>query len=90
VVIDISSLTGSDLRWRLAPTDSVAFVLEKIIGSGIAITDGPQGAFDVDISIANSNALIADVVYHWETFMTVGIDAVMIAKGFIQVRQPII
>ena len=89
-VIDISSLSGSDLRWRLAVADSTAYIIEKTIGGGITITDGPNGAFDVDITAVESNTLTADVIYHWETFMTVGVDTVMIAKGFIQVRQPII
>lgn len=88
-IIDISALTGDAIKWRLATTKGGANVLEKNLDSGIQITDGANGLFEVQISTADSSALTAGVIYYWETFMTIGLDSVPVAIGYIQVLQPI-
>ena len=88
-VIDLTGLTGTDILWRLAESKGGINVLEKSIGSGITITNAAGGLFEVFIETTDSNSLEADKVYYWETYLSIDVDSVLVAIGYIQVKQPI-
>ena len=88
-IIDISGLTGTAITWRLSITKGGVNLVEHTIGSGITITDGPNGLFEVSISSTDSNLLEDSTIYYWETFMTIGQDTVTVANGYIKAVQPI-
>lgn len=69
-VVNISAASGADLTWALSKkaTDTVdprgASLVSKTEGSGIAITDGPNGRCDVTLDPADTADLKGDDYYH--------------------------
>jgi hypothetical protein len=61
-VVDIS--LASEIRWSLAakPSDAVALI-EKRLGAGVTITDGPNGKFQVAM-LTGDTAGLANKYYH--------------------------
>jgi len=72
-VVDISSAT---LTWGLSKksadttTPMGAALITKTIGSGITITDGPNGRCDVAIDPADTDALAGDFYHELEMVLT--------------------
>lgn len=96
VVVDI---TGAVLGWALArqdPSTTTAqpipgtTLVTKSVGSGITITDGPNGELEIDIASSDTVGFIAPLEYYHELQMTLGGDVTTLVFGKITLKREIV
>lgn len=86
-VVDITDAT---IRWQLARSVNAPAVLQKAVGSGITISDGPNGLFEVALANADTETLKgafyheAEVILPDSTIATVVTGAVTIKPTLIK------
>ncbi len=69
-VVDISGATA--IRWKLARTVNAAPKVEKAMGTGVTIVDGPAGRFDVPILNADTETLSGEFYHEAEVILSDG------------------
>jgi hypothetical protein len=85
-VVDI---TGWALTFtiKLDPGDAGTVLVTKTVGSGITITDGPNGKADVVIAEADGEKLLADHEYDYDLWRTDSGNKTPLTFGRIKLRE---
>lgn len=87
VVVDI---TGATIRWSLARSvNSTPALLQKAVGSGITITDGPNGRFDVALANADTETL-SDAYYHEAEVILLDGTIATVVSGAVTIKRTLI
>lgn len=81
----VVNITGATITWKLAIDPGEAPILSFALGSGITITDGPNGIFEVLIDPINS-ATLSELVYYHEARILKGPDEKVVAIGFLAMK----
>lgn len=67
------NITGATIKWTARRTPEEAAVISKQTGgSGVAITDGPNGVFTVTIASADTTGFLVDESLIWDAEITIG------------------
>ncbi len=96
VVVDITTAT---IEWELAVQDPAAnepqpkeasTLLAKSVGSGIVITDGPNGEFEVTLASADTTGRKAPADFYHEIQMTLAGLVTTLIRGIITLKREVI
>lgn len=66
------NITGATIKFTARRDPGSAAVISKQTGSGITITDGPNGAFSVTIAAADTSGFTVDEGLIWDVEITIG------------------
>ena len=83
--INLTGLTGNQLQWVLGVSAAAVPLLDKIIGSGITLSDPAAGKFKVTLQPADTVNLYGQ--YYVEAVHNVGGQPAVIAIGSAVIRQ---
>lgn len=85
-VVDISSATAID--WKMSVDEFTPPVISKSLGSGITITNGPAGIFQVALVSADTNGLTPRT-YYQASRITLSANLSHVALGTVWLRPKI-
>ena len=77
-VIDVSSAT---FTWVMSGYPGDTADITKTVGSGITITDGPNGRIDIALAETDTVNLSANGIYYHELWMTSGTNEFPVLYG---------
>ncbi len=85
----VANITGWALTFTLKhdPGDRETGLITKTVGSGITITDGPNGQFDVTLDEADSEGLQVDKEYDYDIWRTDSGNKTPLTHGRIKFRE---
>jgi hypothetical protein len=81
-------LTGSSIRWQLAPRYGCDIVASKAVGSGVTITSALNGTFTVQLDPADTACLCGEYRHEAEVTDSAG-NVATVLSGTVTIRKDI-
>ncbi len=82
-IVDITSASAID--WTMSADEFASAVISKSLGSGITITDGPNGVFRVTLDTTDTESLDSGT-YYQKSRVTLGGNRTHVAIGTVWLR----
>lgn len=80
------SIVATTITWKLALKRGGTPIISYAVGTGITITDGPNGVFEVFIDPVDTAGL-SELVYYHEARILKGADEKVVAIGFLNMKS---
>ena len=82
------NITGATIAWHAAKSFRKTAIITKAVGSGVAITDGPNGVFTVQLDAADTEDLVGDFLH--EAQIIVGGEISTVIQGTMKINRAVI